>query len=52
MCYLVPGDVVSLPGLLISAISLEHAGRGLDQDSGGMTQLGSMLFTRCVSGAR
>ncbi|XP_068709324.1 O-phosphoseryl-tRNA(Sec) selenium transferase-like isoform X2 [Montipora foliosa] len=34
------------------AISLERLEQGLELNSAGVTQLGSMLFTRCVSGAR
>lgn len=34
------------------AISLERVTQGLELNSAGVTQLGSMLFTRCVSGAR
>ena len=41
-CYLV----------LIPAISLEKVSEGLELNAAGVTQLGSMLFTRCVSGAR
>ncbi|XP_067037810.1 O-phosphoseryl-tRNA(Sec) selenium transferase-like isoform X1 [Acropora muricata] len=34
------------------AISLERLSNGLELNAAGVTQLGSMLFTRCVSGAR
>ncbi|KAJ7336496.1 hypothetical protein OS493_011699 [Desmophyllum pertusum] len=34
------------------AISLERVTQGLELNTAGVTQLGSMLFTRCVSGAR
>ena len=34
------------------AISLENVGKGLERRAEDMTELGSMLFTRCVSGAR
>ncbi|CAH3020768.1 unnamed protein product [Porites evermanni] len=34
------------------AISLEKVTKGLELNAAGVTQLGSMLFTRCVSGAR
>lgn len=34
------------------AISLERVTQGLELNASGITQLGSMLFTRCVSGAR
>ena len=36
----------------IPAISLEKVTKGLELNATGVTQLGSMLFTRCVSGAR
>ena len=36
----------------ILAISLERVTKGLELNAAGVTQLGSMLFTRCVSGAR
>ena len=36
----------------ILAISLEKVTEGLELNAAGITQLGSMLFTRCVSGAR
>ena len=36
----------------IPAISLEKVTKGLELNAVGVTQLGSMLFTRCVSGAR
>ena len=36
----------------IAAISLEKVTKGLELNAAGVTQLGSMLFTRCVSGAR
>ena len=38
--------------VLIPAISLEKVTKGLELNATGVTQLGSMLFTRCVSGAR
>ncbi|XP_027056391.1 O-phosphoseryl-tRNA(Sec) selenium transferase-like [Pocillopora damicornis] len=34
------------------AISLERVTKALELNAAGVTQLGSMLFTRCVSGAR
>ena len=36
----------------IPAISLEKVTKCLELNAAGVTQLGSMLFTRCVSGAR
>lgn len=36
----------------ILAIALERVTKGLELNAAGVTQLGSMLFTRCVSGAR
>lgn len=36
----------------IQAISLERVTKALELNAAGVTQLGSMLFTRCVSGAR
>ena len=45
-------SILVINACIFLAMSLQQMDGGLNVTNDGMTHLGSMLFTRCVSGAR